>query len=510
MDPLLTYIPNRFMPAIPAGLTSKLSALNSQDRSERARRRNITYANSTLLTPSADKLVPLVVTPLPEPHTEAFPSPVPSRIYSIVSTPITTLPTSSVSLVSSNMARNVSGSGWVNMGTLKAGCQLLIPNPNLNALEELWRYVITNLEDCDITDEAVKKKEFLHCVAKWSTLKDTNAEILHSLPSKAWVKVDTSSTDPDDFTCRPFFDTICDKILGNDWAHTYDLKCDKYMMLPDAMGFSKLVTLMEMHNRCLRGTMYHCSNEVLQTLIMQKLPDKFRTDLRDCKVSEKLPYADWKTACKDVEEHQPPTLPTTTHGPKRADSRLDICINTSNSAAPGPQISSAFQVNAKTHRCPKLHPEQKRLLIRLDTCFCCYNLFAGHLSNDCPNNGPPSLSVPFQPLNENDVTLAMRIHTAAPNNSIPYELILKRNMVSASSTNTRIALTELPDLDHVAPPTLLSIEPSNVAAFYSSRNIVHSTLGADVYGNSLSCGLSGYGPSRNPVCKPVANDPCSL
>ncbi|KAJ3723528.1 hypothetical protein DFJ43DRAFT_1042001 [Lentinula guzmanii] len=252
------------------------------------------------------------------------------------------------------MARNVSGSGWVDMGTLKAGCQLLIPNPNLDALEELWGYVITNLEDRDITDEALKKKEFLRCFAKWSTLKETIAEISHSLPSKAWVEVDTSSTDPDDFTCRPFFDAIRDKILGNDWARIYDLKRDKYVMLPDATGFSKLVTLMETHNRRLRGTMYHRSNEVLQTLIMQKLPDKFRADLRDCKVSENLPYADWKTACKDVEERRPPTLSTTAYGPKRADSRLDKPMNASNNTAPGPPNSSAFQISETTPRTKKI------------------------------------------------------------------------------------------------------------------------------------------------------------
>ncbi|KAJ3716251.1 hypothetical protein DFJ43DRAFT_1043399 [Lentinula guzmanii] len=385
------------------------------------------------------------------------------------------------------MARNVSGSGWVDMGTLKAGCQLLIPNPTLNALEELWGYVITNLEDRGITDEAAMKIEFLRCFAKWSNLKDTIAEISHSLASKSWIEVDALSNKPDNFTCRPFFDTIHDKSLGNDWARAYDLKRDKYMMLADAMGFSELVTLMEMHNHWLRGTMYHRSNEVLQTLIMQKLPEKFRADLRDCKVLEKLPYADWKTACKDVEERRPPI--TTAYGLKHCDSCLDRPVNSSTNVLAGPPVSSSFQPVAKTHRFPKLHPEQKKLLIRLDAYFRCYNLFAGHLSNNCPNNGPPSLSVPFRPLNENDVTLAMRIHTAAPNNSIPYELILKWNVISTSSTNTctiaavndRAPLTGLPDLDYVASSTSFSIEPGNVAAFYGSRNIVHSASGADVH-----------------------------
>ncbi|KAJ3748867.1 hypothetical protein DFH05DRAFT_1456812 [Lentinula detonsa] len=138
-----------------------------------------------------------------------------------------------------------------------------------------------------------------------------------SLTDKDWVKLNGTGSNPEDFACRPFFDAIRDKILGNDWARVYDMKREKYFMLADPTGFSKLVTLMETHNRRLRGTMYHRSNEVLQTLIMQKLPDKFRADLRDCKVSEQLPYAEWKLACKDVEEHRPPTASTPAYAPKR-------------------------------------------------------------------------------------------------------------------------------------------------------------------------------------------------
>ncbi|KAJ3792595.1 hypothetical protein GGU11DRAFT_760635 [Lentinula aff. detonsa] len=113
------------------------------------------------------------------------------------------------------------------MGTLKAGCQLLILNPTLNALEELWGYDITNLEDRKISNEITKKKEFLHCFAKWGNLKNTIAEILDTLMSKAWIKVDGTSVDPKDFISCPFFDTICDKILENDWACVYDLKHEK-------------------------------------------------------------------------------------------------------------------------------------------------------------------------------------------------------------------------------------------------------------------------------------------
>ncbi|KAJ3991094.1 hypothetical protein F5050DRAFT_1812977 [Lentinula boryana] len=70
--------------------------------------------------------------------------------------------------------------------------------------------------------------------------------------------------------------------------------------------------------------------------------------------------------------------------------------------------------------------------------------------------------------------------------------------------NDRVALTELPDLDHVASSTSFSVESGNVAAFYGSKNIVHLASGADVYGTSLSRGLSGYEPSGNLIRKPIA------
>ncbi|KAJ3744308.1 hypothetical protein DFH05DRAFT_1173685 [Lentinula detonsa] len=498
MDPLLTCDAISFMPTVAAGSVQKFSSSINQERSERARRRNI--------------LVP----PLPQVETISEPSTGSSQIQSSSSESIPASPTSSVSSTLSDMSRNISGSGWIDMGTSKTGCQLLIPNPTLDALEELWGYAITNLEDREISDENAKKKEFLRCFAKWANLKDTIAEISHTLASKAWIEVDEASVNPEDFVSRPFFDTIRDKILGNDWARVYDLKRDKFVMLPDATGFSKLVTLMETHNRRLRGTMYHRSNEVLQALIMQKLPDKFRADLRDCKVSENLPYGDWKAACKDVEERRPPVLPSNSLLPKRADFRLERASSATsygNNPVSGVSNSSSFQSNARSNRFPKLHPEQKKILYKLEACYRCYNLFAGHLSTNCPSMGPPNLSVPFRPLNETDVALATRIHTAAPNNSIPYELILKRNSVPVSSrngraiaaVNDRVALTELPNLDDVHAPNPFVVQPSGVAAFYGSNNIVHSASGADVYGSSLSRGLDGYkASSLGPVRKPIA------
>ncbi|KAJ3750031.1 hypothetical protein DFH05DRAFT_1518164 [Lentinula detonsa] len=133
------------------------------ERAERARQRNI--------------LVP----PLPQLEPSSDPSAASSQIQSISSNSIPALPTSSLLSTLSDMLRNISGSGWVDMGTVKTGCQLLIPNPTLDALEELWGYVITNLEDRQISDESTKKKEFLRCFAKWGNLKDTIAEISHTL-----------------------------------------------------------------------------------------------------------------------------------------------------------------------------------------------------------------------------------------------------------------------------------------------------------------------------------------
>ncbi|KAJ3780089.1 hypothetical protein GGU11DRAFT_862096 [Lentinula aff. detonsa] len=322
MDKSLTDVQNRFMPSDSSGVLYK-PPTNSLDRAERARRRSVVHAvavplpASTLPSPSPRfetilevAELPVDLSPLTSEHGALSISRVPS-------------PASSTSSTLSDMARNISGSGWVDMGTLKSGCQLLTPIPTLDALEELWGYVITNLDDREITEEAAKKKEFLRCFAKWGELKDSLAEISVTLVGKSWIELPVTSDNPDDFACRPFFDTIRDKLLGKDWARVYDMKRDRYHMLSDPLGFSKLVTLMETHNRRLRGTMYHRSNEVLQTLIMQKLPEKFCADLRDCKVSECLPYTEWKIACKDVEERRPPVSTSTAYPARRPDSRSE-------------------------------------------------------------------------------------------------------------------------------------------------------------------------------------------
>ncbi|KAJ3981845.1 hypothetical protein F5890DRAFT_1476621 [Lentinula detonsa] len=409
------------------------------------------------------------------------------------------------------MARNVSGSGWVDMGTLKSGCQLLTANPTLDGLKELWGYVVTNLDDRGITEEAMKKKEFLRCFAKWSDLKDTLAEISLALAGKSWIELPVTSVDPDDFVCRPFFDAIRDKILGKDWARVYNMKRDRYHMLPDPLGFSKLVTSMETHNRRLRGTMYHRSNEVLQTLIMQKLPEKFRADLRDCKVSEQLPYAEWKSACKDVEERRPLVSPTYAYPSRRPEAKPDRSSQLS--TATGLNTGSGSMppyTNPRSHRFPKLQLDQKKILSKLEGCFRCYNLFAGHLSNNCPNNGPPSLSIPYHPMNDADVTLATKIHNAAPNNSIPYELILKRNVVSSPHpkpvvmVQDRIALTKIPNLDVESLEPTFEVQARDVAAVYGSRDIVHFSSGPGVYGAALARGFDYHEPAPPPIRKPVA------
>ncbi|KAJ3711100.1 hypothetical protein DFJ43DRAFT_1169154 [Lentinula guzmanii] len=495
------------MPVAHTNLHPKPSSSGTLDRSERARRRSVTRTTSPR-SPLLSTLVPILESSSSTDSTNCEQL---SQPLTSVSTPRAPSPSSSDSSISSDMSRNVSGSGWIDMGSLKSGCQLLVPNPTLDALEELWGYVASNLEDRDITDVAVKKKEFIRCFAKWCNLKDVIAEISPQLVDKSWVELSDSSTDPDDFTCRPFFDTIRDKILGKDWARTYDLKRDKFVMLADPLGFSKLVTLMETHNRRLRGTMYHRSNEVLQALIMQKLPDKFRADLRDCKVSEQLPYAEWKAACKDVEERRPPIAAVTSYVGKRGETRTEKPVFASGAGGnytAAPSAPSSMSIS-RSHRFPKIQPEQKKLLYRVEACFRCYNLFAGHLGSSCPMNGPPTLSVPFRPLTEEDITLANRIHDATPNNSIPYELILKKNAAPSSARpvaviRDRIALTELPNLDDEPEASPFTVQSREIAAIYGSRDIVHVASGPAVYENSLNRGLAYRDSVSAPVPKPVA------
>ncbi|KAJ3978760.1 hypothetical protein F5890DRAFT_1479081 [Lentinula detonsa] len=519
MNISLTAIADRFMTAVPTNSCGKSKSLPpvAENRSERARRRSVAYTasiRSPITSTPPPSTSPFIFDTIPESSSEPGPG---LEVFTDTSPPTSNLPSlplsrasspsSSDSSISSDMARNVSGSGWVDMGTLKTGCQLLTPNPSLDALEELWGYVATNLEDREITDDSLKKKEFLRCFAKWSSLKDVLSEISQTLANKTWITLSDTSTNPDDFTCRPFFDTIRDKILGNDWARIYDLKREKYVMLADPTGFSKLVTLMETHNRRLRGTMYHRSNEVLQAMIMQKLPDKFRADLRDCKVSEQLPYAEWKEACKDVEERRPPISFTPTYAPKRDSDR----VMTPSAAVNRSVLPGAFSAHStsRSHRFPKLQLEQKKILYKLEGCYRCYNLFAGHQSGSCPNNGPPNLSVPYRPLNDEDIALANKIHASAPNNSIAYELILKKNVSAPSARpvaviQDRIALTDWRDFDDVQSMPTSSVQPNDVAAFYGSRDLVHVSTGAGVYGNALNRGFDYNESASAPLAKPVA------
>ena len=67
--------------------------------------------------------------------------------------------------------------------------------------------------------------------------------------------------------------------------------------------------------------------------------------------------------------------------------------------------------------------------MEVQACFHCYNLFAGHMGDQCPTKKLPALLVPYRPLTQEDIGLAKHIHTRSPDNSIPYELILKENMI---------------------------------------------------------------------------------
>ncbi|KAJ3791884.1 hypothetical protein GGU11DRAFT_761222 [Lentinula aff. detonsa] len=244
---------------------------------------------------------------------------------------------------------------------------------------------------------------------------------------------------------------------------------------------------------------------------MQKLPEKFRADLRDCKVSEQLPYAEWKAACKDVEERRPPVLTTYAYPTRRPEGKPDRSsqpsTTTGHNASSG---SMPSYPNPRSHRFPKLQLDQKKILIKLEACFRCYNLFAGHLSNNCSNVGPPILSVPYRPLNDADVSLATKIHDAAPDNSIPYELILKRNVgpvpqpKPVAMVQERIALTEIPNLDIDQPEPTFNVHSRDVAAVYGSRDIVHFSSGPDVYGTALDRGFDYKEPAAPPIRKPVA------
>ncbi|KAE9385822.1 hypothetical protein BT96DRAFT_1026458 [Gymnopus androsaceus JB14] len=177
--------------------------------------------------------------------------------------PLPTCPRSTY-LSSDDMSPNTSGSRWVDMGSKKDGCQLLISHPGLEALEKLWSYVTLNLDLCSIMDEPTMN-ELVRCFIKWNNL----YRLITGLGAE-----------------RPFFDTIRDAILGLDWARIHDTKKDSYEMKAVAQGFIKFCTWMEDHNCSLRGTQYHKSDEVL------KYQNYF--------------YAQWKEKCMAVEKRRPP------------------------------------------------------------------------------------------------------------------------------------------------------------------------------------------------------------
>ncbi|KAE9384880.1 hypothetical protein BT96DRAFT_1007629 [Gymnopus androsaceus JB14] len=404
--------------------------------------------------------------------------------------PLPPLPTpSSHSDSSGDMSSNLSGTGFVNMGSTKTGCQLLVAHPTLEALKEYFDYSTINHDECSITDDTVKKKDFIR--------------------DKPWIeKHPDQPKSSKDYICCPFFDKICNHVLGSDWAHLHDLKRDGYVMRHEPRGFLKLCTLMESHNRSLRGTQFHKPDEVLQVLIIQKLPEKSRADLVDCKVSEQLPYAEWKKECQGVERHCPPGGPSYATEQKKVQKKFDGHGATCNNQYL-PHTNS-FQSIPDLHKFPKLSLLQCSLLMSIEGCFQCYTLYAGHIGGQCPTKKPPVLSVPYRPLMDADISFAKKCHDHSPNNSIPYELVLKQNPIAQTSLHpvatvqSRLPLTNVPDFGQPASaPGLFNIQPHGIHAIYSSRPIIHATSGSGIYGGALDHGFN-YNSVSRPVRRPVA------
>ncbi|KAE9405907.1 hypothetical protein BT96DRAFT_934639, partial [Gymnopus androsaceus JB14] len=404
---------------------------------------------------------------------------------------------SSHSTSSDDMSPNLSGTGFVDMGSTKTGCQLLVAHPTLEALEEYFDYSTISHDERSITDEAVKKKEFVRGFMKWNNL------------HKPWIEKHPDQPESSkDYLSRPFFDEIRNHILGSDWARLHDLKRDGFVMLHDARGFSKLCTLMESHNRSLRGTQFHKPDEVLQALIIQKLPEKFRADLVDCEVSEQLPYVEWKKECQGVERRRPPGGPSYASEQKKYPKKVDSQVATRDNQYP-PRSHPTHSI-PDSHKFPKLSTVQRSLLMSVQGCFRCYTLYAGHIGDQCPTKKPPILSVPYRPLTDADISFAKKCHEHSPNNSIPYELILKQNTNTQTSlrpvaaVQARLPLTEIPDFSQPASaPGSFNIQPHGVHAIYGARPIVHSASGSGVYGNSLDRGFD-YDSVSGPVRRPVA------
>lgn len=285
----------------------------SNERITRVSRRNSTTTNlaetpALGFSPSIPSLVETEEElSLPASSNQEDPSPLPTPSTLIVSLPDSPRLSTFSDSDSDDMPTNTNGKETIDMGSSKNGCTLLIASPTLETLEELWDYVLMNLDLRKITDDMTKKVEFTRCFIKWAHLRAQISELGPELYKKEWIIPLPDHPDiPGEFLERPFYDAIRDALLGADWARQYDATRENAHMRANARGFSSFATWMESHNRRLRGTQYHKTDDGLKVLIIQKLTKEFRDDLRDCQVSEALPYVEWKKKCKEVEERRPP------------------------------------------------------------------------------------------------------------------------------------------------------------------------------------------------------------
>ncbi|KAE9409913.1 hypothetical protein BT96DRAFT_912836 [Gymnopus androsaceus JB14] len=484
---------------------------SSEERAARALRRHSSVVGTPQIpTPTFTPAVePVSETEGHDDHNSpdsVFETPTPQSV--VVPLPPSPTP-SSHSDSSDDMSPNLSGTGFADMGTAKTGCQLLVAHPKLEALEEYFDYSTINHDERSITDDAVKKKDFVRGFMKWNNLRDIIAEIEPDLEDKPWIEKHPDQPESSkDYICHPFFDEIRNHILGSDWARLHDLKRDGYVMQHEPRGFSKLCTLMESHNRSLRGTQFHKPDEVLQALIIQKLPEKFRADLVDCEVSEQLPYAEWKKVCQGVERRRPPGGPSYTAEQKKFQKKFDGQGATRDNQYP-PRTNS-FQSIPDSHKFPKLSSSQRSLLMSVEGCFRCYTLYAGHIGDQCPTKKPPVLSVPYRPLTDADISFAKKCHGHSPNNSIPYELVLKQNPIAQTSlrpvaaVQSRLPLTDVPDFGQPASaPGSFNIQPHGIHTIYGAHPIIHATSGSGVFGGALDRGFD-YDSVSRPVRHPVA------
>lgn len=82
---------------------------------------------------------------------------------------------------------NTNGTETINMGSSKSGCILLVATPTLEALEDLWDYVLMNLDLQNITEATTKKVEFMRCFIKWMHLRAQISELGAKLYRKEWI-----------------------------------------------------------------------------------------------------------------------------------------------------------------------------------------------------------------------------------------------------------------------------------------------------------------------------------